>query len=115
MFQKSHISTLLVPLLISTSVIADESLLGRDKGSETLPQGAFEFDQTLTYRDDKGAGYYDAFNSKTELEYDVTNKLTASAYKLNDDISNNIGATLSAPNVTGRQSIASIASSGVVR
>lgn len=80
MFQKLRISALLVPFLISTSVMADESLLGRIKGSETLPQGAFELDQTLTYRDDKGAGNYEALNSKTELEYGVTNKLTASGY-----------------------------------
>jgi len=80
MSQKLRISTLLIPLLISTSVIADESLLGRVKGSETLLQGAFELDQTFTYRDDKGSGNYESFNSKTELEYGVTNKLTASGY-----------------------------------
>ncbi|MFT7414365.1 MAG: hypothetical protein ACI9FO_001024 [Methylophagaceae bacterium] len=80
MSQKLRISALLVPLLISTSVIADEGLLGRVKGSETLPQGVFELDQTLTYREDKGAGHYEAINSKTELEYGVTNKFTASAY-----------------------------------
>jgi opacity protein-like surface antigen len=80
MSQKLRISTLLIPLLISTSISADESLLGRVKGSETLPKGVFEFDQALTYRTDKGTGHYEALNSKTELEYGVTNKLTASGY-----------------------------------
>lgn len=80
MFQKSHISALLVPLLISTSVMADESLISSIKGSETLPQGAFELDQTLSYRDDKGAGQYEVLYSKTELEYGVTNRLTTSGY-----------------------------------
>lgn len=78
--QKLRIRTLLVPLLISTSAIADEGLLGRIKGSETLPKGVFELDQSVTYRSDKGAGHYEAYNTKTELEYGVTNKLTASAY-----------------------------------
>ena len=59
---------------------ADESVLGYVKGSETLPRGAWEYDQTLTYREGKGTGDYDAWDSKSELEYGVTDKFTVSAY-----------------------------------
>ncbi|HQR61009.1 MAG TPA: hypothetical protein PLH03_06585, partial [Methylophilaceae bacterium] len=45
-----------------------------------LPKGTMELDQTLTYRDDKGEGTYHAWDSKTELEYGVTDRFTASAY-----------------------------------
>nr|WP_240483804.1 DUF6662 family protein [Methylobacillus sp. MM3] len=59
---------------------ADESLLGYIKGAETLPKGSWELDQTFTYRDDKGAGDYTAWDSKTEIEYGVTDRFTAAAY-----------------------------------
>jgi hypothetical protein len=95
MFRKLHISTLLVPLLISTTIIADESLLGSVKGSETLPQGAFEFDQTLTYRETHG----DEVREQQWREH-FTDKTVNDAFKLNDDIPNITGATLSARNVT---------------
>lgn len=65
---------------IASCVQADESLLGYVKGAETLPKGAWEIDQTLTWRDDKGAGDYSAWDSKTEIEYGVTDRFTASAY-----------------------------------
>jgi len=68
--------SLLLPLMISTAM-ADESLLGKIKGSETMPEGAWEFDQTINYREGKGAGHYEAWNTKTEIEYGVTNRLTA--------------------------------------
>jgi len=72
--------SVMLPIMLSNNAVADESLLGKVKGSETLPQGAWELDQSFTYRADKGAGDYDALNSKTEVEYGVTNRLTASTY-----------------------------------
>ena len=69
------LNTLFIPILK-----ADESVLGYVKGSETLPAGAWEFDQTLTYREGKGTGDYEAWDSKTEIEYGATNKLTVSGY-----------------------------------
>jgi hypothetical protein len=62
------------------AVCADESLLGYVKGAETLPKGAFEIDQSITWRSDKGTGDYDAWNLNTELEYGFTDRLTGSAY-----------------------------------
>lgn len=59
---------------------ADESLLGYVKGAETLPKDSWEFDQSFTYRDDKGRGDYSAWDSKTELEYGVTDRFTAAGY-----------------------------------
>ena len=64
----------------ATRAGADESLLGYVKGAETLPQGALELDTWATYRTDKGAGSYDAWNVNAELEYGITNRLTASGY-----------------------------------
>jgi hypothetical protein len=75
------ISTLaLTVLAVSHVAHADESLLGYIKGAETLPKGSWELDQTFTYRDDKGAGDYSAWDSKTEIEYGVTDRFTAAAY-----------------------------------
>lgn len=68
---------LLLGLLLTANAQADEALFGKVKGSETMPEGAWEFDQTITYRKDKGDGDYEAWNTKTEIEYGVTNKLTA--------------------------------------
>jgi hypothetical protein len=73
-------SIALAVLASSYSVHADESLLGYIKGAETLPKGSWELDQTFTYRDDKGAGDYTAWDSKTEIEYGVTDRFTAAAY-----------------------------------
>lgn len=59
---------------------ADENLFGYIKGAETMPQGTFELDQQITYRGDKGVGTYHAWDSKTELEYGVTDKFEAAVY-----------------------------------
>ena len=64
----------------TVSVHADESLLGYVKGAETLPKGSIEFDQTVTYRDDKGEGSYHAWNTKAEIEYGVTDRFTVAGY-----------------------------------
>ncbi len=66
---------LLVPLTSS----ADENLFGYIKGAETLPKEAWETYQFLTSRIGKGVGSYNAIDSKTELEYGVTDRFTAGA------------------------------------
>ena len=76
MSRNSWIYALMLPMAFSGDALADESLLGKVKGSETLPEGAWEFDQTFNYREGKGAGHYEALNSKTEIEYGLTNRLT---------------------------------------
>jgi hypothetical protein len=66
-------------ILFSQAGHADENLLGYIKGSETLPVGSWEIYEVLTNRNDKGAGSYQAYDSKTEVEYGVTDKFSASA------------------------------------
>jgi hypothetical protein len=72
--------TLLLSSMVSMTASADENLFGYVKGAETLPKGTWEFDQTFTYRDDKDVGTYHAWDSKTEIEYGVTDRLTAAGY-----------------------------------
>lgn len=74
------ITATVIPVAVSPVVNADESLFGYVKGAETLPQGAWQFAQTVTYRTDKGTGNYDAWNTKSEIEYGVTNRFTAAGY-----------------------------------
>jgi hypothetical protein len=59
---------------------ADENLFGYVKGAETLPKGTKEFNQSFTYRYDKDIGSYHAWDSKSEFEYGVTDRFTASGY-----------------------------------
>lgn len=75
-------ATLLTLPLVAASTLtqADENVFGYVKGAEVLPEGAWEFDQTLTYRDDKKVGSYHAWDSKSEIEYGVTNKFNAGLY-----------------------------------
>jgi hypothetical protein len=54
---------------------ADENLFGYVKGAEPLPKGALELYQSFTQRSDKGIGSYRALDSRTELEYGLTDKL----------------------------------------
>lgn len=65
-------------LSLSLPAMADENLFGYLKGAETLPKGAGEIYQYVTQRSDKDQGHYRATDFKTEVEYGVTNRLTAS-------------------------------------
>ncbi|MFZ3230220.1 MAG: DUF6662 family protein [Pseudobdellovibrio sp.] len=67
-------------LLIFTNSLftyADENLFGYLKGAETLPKESWEMYQFLTSRTDKGVGTYKALDSKTEIEYGVTDRFTS--------------------------------------
>lgn len=77
---KNISAVILLSSIFTSNVQADESLLGYVKGSETLPEGAWEFDQTLTYREGKGTGNYEAWDSKSEIEYGVSSRFTVAAY-----------------------------------
>ncbi|HAN57125.1 MAG TPA: hypothetical protein DCQ77_13480 [Betaproteobacteria bacterium] len=72
--------------LFSAAADADESLFGYLKGAETLPKGAIEVVQSVTRRWDKGAGDYTAYDSKTELEYGVTDRFTSAVYLLGQSV-----------------------------
>lgn len=65
--------------ILQPNAQAGENLLGHTTGAEPLPKGAMEIIQTLTQRNDKGKGTYSALDSKTELEYGFTHRLTGSA------------------------------------
>ena len=69
----------LAVITLSSTVHADENLFGYIRGSEVLPKGAGEFYQWFTQRSDKGTGTYRAIDSKTELEYGVTDRFQVSA------------------------------------
>lgn len=73
-------------LLFSVAVEADESLFGYLRGAETLPKGATELVQHVTRRWDKGAGEYIAYDTKTELEYGVTDRFTSAVYLLGQSV-----------------------------
>lgn len=72
------ISAALAALIPATSQ-AGESFFGQVQGAETLPEGAFELYEKVTFREDKGQGTYHGINYETELEYGVSNRLSASA------------------------------------
>ena len=83
---KKYLSLVACLLAMSPSAQADESLFGVLKGAETLPNGAVELVQHFTNRSDKGQGTYNALDSKTELEYGITNRLTGAVYVLGQSI-----------------------------
>jgi len=76
---KKLLLSITVANLLCASAVADENLLGYVKGAETLPEGAAEFYQFFTQRQGKSAGDYWALDTKTEIEYGVTNKFNVSA------------------------------------
>lgn len=77
---RHHLPACLCLALLSTQAIADENLFGYVKGAEPLPKGALELYEQLTLRTDKGQGDYAAWESKTELEYGLTDRLAGSVY-----------------------------------
>ena len=72
------VATLTSAVLATRPAQADENLLGYVKGAETLPEGATELYNWVTVRSDKGKGHYLAVDSKTELEYGLTNSFSVS-------------------------------------
>ena len=79
----ARISTLAVLLgsaLTASNAAADENLFGYSYSSETLPKGAFEFYNWVTWRTSKGQGTYNALDLKQEIEYGITDRLQTSFY-----------------------------------
>ena len=66
-------------LLGAEKARADENLFGYVKGAETIPEGSWEFYQIVTNRSDKSVGHYSAWDTRTELEYGYTDRLSLSA------------------------------------
>lgn len=61
-------------LLAAANPSRAEDLFGYIRGAETLPKGEVEVKQWLTQRTNKGQGSYRAMDSKTEIEYGVTDR-----------------------------------------
>jgi len=76
MFRKSLLG--IAVLALSLPALADENLFGYLRGAEVLPKGTGEIYQWFTQRSDKGAGKYRALDSKTEIEYGVTDRFQLS-------------------------------------
>ncbi|MBI1394698.1 MAG: hypothetical protein GC151_01870 [Betaproteobacteria bacterium] len=66
-------------LLVPGTALADEGIFGYTRGAETLPRGSWDLEQWFTSRDDKGVGTYHALDTKTEVDYGVTDRLQVSA------------------------------------
>jgi len=66
-------------LAAALPAVADENLFGYVRGSEVLPKGSGEFYQWVTQRNNKGSGHYRAIDTKTEIEYGVTDRFQVSA------------------------------------
>lgn len=66
-------------LVLAGAAQADENLFGYVRGAEVLPKGSAEFYQWFTQRSDKGSGHYRAIDTKTEIEYGVTDRFQVSA------------------------------------
>src|SRR5574340_513866 len=62
------------------NIRADEKKFARSYTSYTLPSKALEFEFWQTARIDKGAGNYYRWQPRFEVEYGVTDRLTASMY-----------------------------------
>ena len=65
--------------LASSVASAGENLWVYSKGTDTRPQGSYEFKLSDVIRSDKNAGSYDFHDIRPELEYGITDSLTISA------------------------------------
>lgn len=76
--------TLLIAILSMyfcfNNINADEKKFARSYTSYTLPAKALEFEFWQTGRIDKGEGFYYRWQPRFEIEYGVTDRLTASVY-----------------------------------
>lgn len=75
----SRLLLVLLAFAFASPTHADENLFGYIKGAETLPEGSWELYQVITRRAGKGLGEYNALDTRTEIEYGITNRFTASA------------------------------------
>jgi len=76
---RKHVFLAAALLAAALPAVADENLFGYVRGSEVLPKGSGEFYQWVTQRNNKGSGHYRAVDTKTEIEYGVTDRFQVSA------------------------------------
>ena len=60
--------------------VASEQIFPETYLSETLPKGAIEAEQWSTYREGKSQGTYALWQTRTEIEYGITDRWLASIY-----------------------------------
>src|SRR5215467_7353088 len=79
MSKTRRILVVLIGALAAASLSwADEGLFGYVKGAEPLPKGTFDAEQWFTWRGGKEQGSYNALDTKTEVEYGITDRFSAS-------------------------------------
>lgn len=71
---------LLLCVLLSPQVLADERLFTYSYEPKTLPKGALEFEQWATLRAGKESGRYSRWDLRSELEYGLLDNLTTALY-----------------------------------
>ena len=83
-FKKAILFGALFYLALVPSVHANEKLFTYTYEPETMPQGALEFEQWVTYRstrnDEVGQNHYARWDIREELEYGVNDNYTLSLY-----------------------------------
>lgn len=82
--------------LAAPQALAGEAIFSHTYLSEVLPKGEFEVEQWLTYRDQKSQGDYSLWQSRTEVEYGISDRwqvsLYANAYRVNAQNDNSIAS-----------------------
>ena len=64
-----------LPLFLAAAPAqADENFFGYVRGAETIPEGAWELYNFVTVRTDKGTGEYTAVDTRTEIEYGLSDR-----------------------------------------
>jgi len=76
---KGTLLFLAATMWITTTSQADESLWIYTQGTDTRPQGSFEAKLSSVLRAGKDSGHYYFLETRPEIEYGVTDKLTLSA------------------------------------
>ncbi|PKL83358.1 MAG: hypothetical protein CVV24_05410 [Ignavibacteriae bacterium HGW-Ignavibacteriae-3] len=79
-FRFSLIFSIILIIFCFTNARADEKRFARSYTAYTLPANGLEFEFWQTGRIDKGSGYYYRWQPRFEVEYGVTDRLTASMY-----------------------------------
>jgi uncharacterized protein DUF6662 len=75
-------SLLLSGVVATSGVSAGENMWVYAKGTDTRPEGSYEFKYNHTIRSDKSSGDYTFQDIRPELEYGITDKLTVSGAAL---------------------------------
>lgn len=83
MISTRRLAAILLPLgavLAMSEGVAGEAIFTHTYLAETLPKGGLEVEQWLTYRSKKSQGTYSLWQSRTEVEYGLTDRWTVSLY-----------------------------------